>query len=73
MNWYLTIIENKIAIEIPVSIANRMYDAESYIANNYLQFSFVDEHGRRILKEGIGYHDNQEDLIKWGYNIIPLI
>lgn len=73
MNFHLIFENKKVAIEIPVSSDSNYHEAIGYIAHNFLQYSFVDEHGRRVVKEGIGCHNNQQDLVNWGYSIIPLI
>ena len=73
MNSYLTFENHKVAIELPLVAGTNYHEVMRYIANNFLQYSFVDEHGRREVKEGVGCHHTQSDLTKWGYTIIPLI
>ena len=71
MNYCIFFTGHKIGIEIPVSSDSHTSDAEKYICNNFLQFTVLDEHGIRRLKEGIDYV-SVSSAIKWEYSIIPL-
>ena len=71
MNYCIIFNNQKIGIEIPVSSDSNIYKAEKYICNNFLQFSELDEHGFRILKEGVGY-TSMSSATKWGYSILSL-
>lgn len=71
MNYCIIFDNQKIGIEIPVSSDSNTHKAEKYICDNFLQFSELDEHGLRVLKEGVDY-TSMSSAIKWGYTILPL-
>lgn len=71
MNYCIIFKNQTIAIEIPVNSDSHTSDAEKYICNNFLQFSVLDEHGRRRLKEGVDYV-SVSSALKWGHTILPL-
>lgn len=71
MNYCIIFDNQKIGIEIPVSKDSHTSKAERYICDNFLQFSELDEHGFRRLKEDVDY-TSVSSAIKWGYTILPL-
>ncbi len=71
MNYCIVFDNQTIGIEIPVKHGQHTMEAEEYICKNFLQFSVVDEYGRRKLKEGVDY-TSVASATKWGYNVLPL-